>query len=261
MVDAARPLQVASLPPALLADAARLLAAGMRDNPLHLRVFGATQARLEPLLADAFVRLLDRQRRTGHVLGAFDGERLVGVAAMVAPGHCQPPAREKATMLRILARARSLHRLPRIACWLHAWRRHDPRFDHWHLGPAAVARGRRGQGIGTRLMEAVCERLDRCGGVGYLETDKPENVRLYRRGGFEEAGRQRVLGVDTWFMLRHPRCPGPPHCAWIRRGAGGETGRFGGGEQGVPMSWVVILAVVAALASGGWLLARMRRGR
>lgn len=213
MVDAARPLQVASLPPALLADAARLLAAGMRDNPLHLRVFGATQARLEPLLADAFVRLLDRQRRTGHVLGAFDGERLVGVAAMVAPGHCQPPAREKATMLRILARARSLHRLPRIACWLHAWRRHDPRFDHWHLGPAAVARGRRGQGIGTRLMEAVCERLDRCGGIGYLETDKRENVRLYRRGGFEEAGRQRVLGVDNWFMLRHPRSPGPPHCA------------------------------------------------
>ena len=38
MVDAARPLQVASLPPALLADAARLLAAGMRDNPLHQQI-------------------------------------------------------------------------------------------------------------------------------------------------------------------------------------------------------------------------------
>src|SRR5690606_15684737 len=41
----------------------------------------------------------------------------------------------------------------------------------------------------------------------------------------------------------------------------GDRQVWGGGEQGVPMSWVVILAVAAALASGGWLLARMRRGR
>ena len=108
-------------------------------------------------------------------------------------------------MLGVLARAGALRRLPRIARWLWAWARHDPEHDHWHLGPAAVERSHQGRGIGSRLMEAVCERLDRSGGIGYLETDKPENVRLYRRGGFEVVAEVQVLGVANWFMQRPPR--------------------------------------------------------
>ena len=185
--------------------AARLLAASMRDNPLHQRVFASEDARLEPLLASAFACLLHRQMRNGHVLGAYEGDVLVGVAAMVPPGHCQPGLQEKLAMLLILARGRALRRLPRIGCWLRTWARHDPEFDHWHLGPAAVDRLRQGQGIGSRLMVAICDRLDRNGGIGYLETDKPENVRLYRRGGFEVVAEQQVLGVTNWFMQRQPR--------------------------------------------------------
>lgn len=192
-----RPLTQASIP-----DAARLLAASMRDNPLHERVFAGAGPGLEPLLAQAFARLLHRQLRIGHVFGAWEGERLLGVAAMVPPGHCQPGLRETLAMLAILARSRALRHLPRIGRWLRTWARHDPRFAHWHLGPAAVDRAWQGQGIGTRLMAAVCERLDREQGVGYLETDKPENVRLYRRGGFEVVGERRVLGVPNWFMVR-----------------------------------------------------------
>lgn len=194
------PLREVSVP-----DAARLLGEGMHDNPLHVRVFGGTRTRLEPLLAAAFERLLRRQLCGGHVLGAYEGGALVGVAAMVAPGHCRQPLPEQLAMLQLLARAGALHRLPLVVHWLRCWKRHDPAFEHWHLGPAAVAWGRRGQGIGSRLMAEVCERLDRCGGVGYLETDKPENVRLYRRGGFDVVAEQPVLGVPNWFMLRRPR--------------------------------------------------------
>jgi len=182
--------------------AARLLAGSMADNPLHLRVFGSG-ARLEPMLEEAFARLLHRQLRTGIVLGAHEGDVLVGVAAMVPPGQCQPGLLEQLAMLPILARGGALPRLPRIRRWLRTWERLDPEFDHWHLGPAAVARTHQGQGIGTRLMAAVCERLDLEQGVGYLETDKPENVRLYRRGGFEVVAERQVLGVTNWFMLRH----------------------------------------------------------
>ena len=182
--------------------AARLLAGSMADNPLHLRVFGDA-GRLEPMLEAAFARLLRKQMRTGAVLGAYEGETLLGVAAMAPPGHCQPGLLEQVAMLPILARGGALQRLPRIRHWLRAWERLDPDFDHWHLGPAAVARTHQGQGIGTRLMTAVCERLDRHQGVGYLETDKPENVRLYRRGGFEVVAERPVLGVTNWFMVRH----------------------------------------------------------
>jgi ribosomal protein S18 acetylase RimI-like enzyme len=185
-----------------IAAATRLLAGSMADNPLHLRVFGSA-ARLEPMLEEAFARLLRRQMRAGVVLGAYEGDALVGVAAMVPPGHCQPGLLEQIAMLPVLARGGALQRLPRIRHWLRTWERLDPGFDHWHLGPAAVARTHQGQGIGTRLMAAVCELLDRNQGVGYLETDKPENVRLYRRGGFEVVAEQPVLGVTNWFMVRH----------------------------------------------------------
>lgn len=190
-----------------VAAAARLLAGSMRDNPLHRAVFGRDDMRLEPLLANAFARLLRRQMETGRVFGAYEGDALVGVAAMVAPGHCQPRLRDKLGMLPILVRGRALRRLPQIRQWLRIWARHDPLFDHWHLGPAAVDRTRQGQGIGSRLMAAICEQLDGHQGIGYLETDKPENVRLYRRGGFEVLAEQPVLGVGNWFMLRHPDTP------------------------------------------------------
>lgn len=197
---AVRPLTADSVTPA-----AQLLAGSMRDNPLHRGVFGGDEARLEPLLAGSFARLLRRQMHSGRVLGAYDHEALVGVAAMVAPGHCQPNLNDKLGMLMVLARGAALSRLPRIHRWLGSWKRHDPDFDHWHLGPAAIDRARQGQGIGTRLMAEVCAQLDRRQGIGYLETDKEANVRLYRRGGFEVVAEQSVLGVGNWFMLRYPK--------------------------------------------------------
>lgn len=201
-------LSIRPLAPASIAAASRLLAASMRDNPLHARVFAGAGPRLEPLLAPAFARLLERQLRVGHVFGAYEGEALLGVAAMVPPGHCRPDLREALAMLVILARGRALRHLPRIGRWLRTWARQEPGVDHWHLGPAAVDRARQGEGIGSLLMAAVCERLDREQGVGYLETDKPENVRLYRRGGFEVVAERQVLGVRNWFMLRAPKCMG-----------------------------------------------------
>lgn len=194
-----RPLDSESIP-----AAARLLAGSMSDNPLHLRVFG-NAPRLEPMLEEAFSCLLRRQIRTGIVFGAYEDEALVGVATMVPPGQCQPGLLQQLSMLQVLARGGALRRLPRIRHWLRTWKQHDPAFDHWHLGPAAVLRSPQGQGVGTRLMAAVCERLDRHQGVGYLETDKPENVRLYRRGGFEVIAEQPLLGVSNWFMVRHQR--------------------------------------------------------
>jgi ribosomal protein S18 acetylase RimI-like enzyme len=202
------PIAVHPLTRDSIAPAARLLAGSMRDNPLHRRVFGGDEARLEPLLAGSFDRLLRRQMRSGLVLGAYDRGSLVGAAAMVSPGHCQPNFKDKLGMLMVLARGGALTRLPRIQRWLGCWKRQDPAFDHWHLGPAAVDRARQGQGIGTQLMVAVCGQLDRRRGIGYLETDKEANVRLYRRGGFEIVAEHSVLGVRNWFMLRNPGPPG-----------------------------------------------------
>jgi len=44
--------------------------------------------------------------------------------------------------------------------------------------------------------------------IGYLETDKRENVRFYERFGFEVIAREPVIGVPNWFMRREPRSAG-----------------------------------------------------
>jgi hypothetical protein len=41
--------------------------------------------------------------------------------------------------------------------------------------------------------------------LGYLETDKPENVTFYKRFGFEVVDEHPVLGIKNWFMLRDAR--------------------------------------------------------
>ncbi|HNP37830.1 MAG TPA: GNAT family N-acetyltransferase, partial [Woeseiaceae bacterium] len=130
------------------------------------------------------------------------------------PGRCQPTLCEQAAMLPALLHGRMLHRFGPLLCWLHAWSRRDAAAPpHWHLGPAAVHRQQRGQGIGSALLGELCARLDSHEGCGYLETDKPENVRLYRRFGFEIHAEQDVLGVRNWFILRCPRTSTPAHGA------------------------------------------------
>ena len=80
--------------------------------------------------------------------------------------------------------------------------KHDPKQPHWHLDPLGVLPERQGQGIESRLLQYFCERVDQCGVPAYLETDKPENVRLYERFSFSVTGEAPVYGVPTWLMWR-----------------------------------------------------------
>jgi hypothetical protein len=41
--------------------------------------------------------------------------------------------------------------------------------------------------------------------LAYLETDKPENVRLYERFGFVVTSEADIIGVQCWFMRRYPK--------------------------------------------------------
>lgn len=185
--------------------AASLLAAGMESNPLHQRVFGGAHHKLPSLLVPAFTDLLTRQRQHGYLLGAYQKNQLAGMVGMALPGQCQPSLPQAWRMLKLLWHAGLLHRLPAISWWLSQWHREDPNVAHWHLGPAAVWPSQQGLGIGSQLLNAACEHLDAAHAIGYLETDKADNVRLYRRGGFAIHRKRQILGVTNWFMLRHPK--------------------------------------------------------
>jgi predicted N-acetyltransferase YhbS len=92
----------------------------------------------------------------------------------------------------------------RVGKWISIWAKHDPDEPHVHLGPVAVDAHLQGQGIGSLMMQEHCRRLDAAREVGYLETDKRENVRFYERFGFEVTGTEDVIGVPNWFMRREP---------------------------------------------------------
>jgi ribosomal protein S18 acetylase RimI-like enzyme len=185
-----------------LGGAAQLLGRGMRDNPINRRVFGDDPEDCGRALARFFVPVLKGVHRRGLVIGAWREDVLVGVSAAAPPGKCQPGLFEKVTILPAVVFGNSGSTVGRVLGWTGAWAQRDLPEPHWHLGPVAVDAGRQGQGIGGALLAAFCARLDEEKARAYLETDKPENVRFYRKFGFDVVAQADVLGVPNWFMSR-----------------------------------------------------------
>jgi ribosomal protein S18 acetylase RimI-like enzyme len=197
-------IEITSLPNAELPAAIDLLARGMRDNPLHVAAFGndpnLRQRKLRRLFAAASALAWREQ-----MLVARNTEgAIVGVCGMATPGGCRPTPAQRLRLLPALVDL-GLGPAVRTSLWLDAWSRRDPDEPHWHLGPIAVDTGLQGQGIGSRLMEAFCARVDAAGDAAWLETDKAINVRFYQRFGFEAVAEELVLGVPCWYMRRPPK--------------------------------------------------------
>ena len=80
---------------------------------------------------------------------------------------------------------------------------------HAHFGPFGVEPELQGHGIGSLVLREYTRRLDAAGEHSYLETEKPENVALYSRFGFEVVDETELLGVPNWFMWREAGARGP----------------------------------------------------
>ena len=205
LLNPMNPIAVRELVSADLPVAVGVVARGMRDNPLHIAAFGDDPEVRGQRLARMFAVALPLIHSKGVVLGAFDGNLLVGIAGMIAPGRCQPSLTERLAVMPRLLPAVSAGAFARLGRWMAIWAEHDLRQPHWHLGPVAVDAHLQGTGIGTLLMTEYCARVDRAQAVGYLETDKTWNVRFYERFGFQTIAEQPVLNTPNWFMKREAR--------------------------------------------------------
>lgn len=188
-----------------LPAAVGIVARGMRDNPLHIAALGNDANQRTNRLTGMFKVALPLVLSKGLVLGAFDDQTLVGIAGMIAPGHCQPTLMEKLTLTPRVVPAVGFEAAARVRSWLDQWAKYDLRQPHWHLGPVAVDAHLQGTGIGTRLMHEYCSRLDLAHATGYLETDKASNVKFYEKFGFETIASAPVLETPNWFMKRAAR--------------------------------------------------------
>jgi GNAT superfamily N-acetyltransferase len=195
-------ITLAPLVPAMVPEAAGVLARAFVTNPLHVAAFGPD---VLPRNETFFLTALSVMKGTGLV--AIDGDRcdrIIGVILWVDAPGCQFSGAEKIRMIPGLLTGLGVRCAVRILSWLSAWSADDPSEPHLHLGPIGVEPCAQGRGVGRRLMERYCAELDASGKTGYLETDRPENVSFYRRFEFETVQEISVLGVPNFLMERPP---------------------------------------------------------
>jgi ribosomal protein S18 acetylase RimI-like enzyme len=77
-------------------------------------------------------------------------------------------------------------------------------FPHWYLQVLGIDPDYQGQGLASRLVKPMFERLDTEGMPCFLETQAAENVTLYEHLGFRVAEEGTIPGSDikSWAMLR-----------------------------------------------------------
>jgi ribosomal protein S18 acetylase RimI-like enzyme len=76
---------------------------------------------------------------------------------------------------------------------------------HYYLFALGVSPAAQGKGVGGLLLAAMLRRIDGERMPAYLETQKEENVGLYRRFGFEVAAEgafPKLEGLRNWGMFR-----------------------------------------------------------
>ena len=191
-----------------IATAATVCAAAMNENPLHIKVFGTNPHLRHLRLKRMFPALLTYVKRKGELYGAFIDGNLIGVIGMLPPNKCQPTLRDMLQLLPRIIRTNSPLRSLPLAIWLGTWARIDPNQPHWHLGPLAIMPQWQAKGIGTQMINFT---INHCATDPlYLETDKPSNVKLYQRFGFQVLATPTILGVPSWIMLR-PNLYVSPH--------------------------------------------------
>ncbi|MQA89336.1 MAG: GNAT family N-acetyltransferase [Gemmatimonas sp.] len=190
-------ITITPLPTEQTETAIGVLARAFVTNPVHVAAFGPSNLESN----EEFFRI-GLAAMKGRQLVATDGSRILGVVHWVRSPSCQFSALEKLRMMPRMVSGLGLGSALRVISWVSTWSRHDPREPHSHLGPIGVEPEAQGRRVGSTLMEKYCAELDRIGMVGYLETDRPENVEFYRRFGFVVTGTGPVLAVETYFMRR-----------------------------------------------------------
>jgi len=179
-----------------------LLSESMGTNPNHISIFGSPHPAAQKKQRKMFEMVLEDPRNTTFI--AKLNHEIVGSMTYTTSDFCQI---SKPKIIQSLPKFINMfgRNLFSVLRWRANWATHDPAYKHVHFGPLAVHQSYQGKGIGKLLLTEFCHYLDDTGQVGYLETDKAENVSLYEKFGFKVTETDQVLGVKNWFMVRNAK--------------------------------------------------------
>ena len=155
--------------------------------------------------SDPFVRwiLPESDRFIANIIGLFDGfaghsidggtclvtPAFEGAAMWVAPGAEIDEEAAGESYAKIF----SPEFLPKLGEVLAAMESYHPHDDNcWYLPLIGVDPGHQNKGMGAALMKYMTDKLDREGGMAYLESTNAKNISLYLRHGFEVMGEIQI---------------------------------------------------------------------
>jgi len=195
-------LTLSDLTPGEHEFAAGVLGRAYRDAPLSHAIYGGDpDRRLRAVQGVMRLRLSTMGRPP---LIARRDDTIIGVCGIAPPGACESSAAKQLQEAPSLVNTRS-RTMMRTLEMVEAWEKRHPQESHWHPGPVGVEPDCRRLGIGALMMQRFCELTDAGGGMAWLETDQPGNVRFFERFGFATVIEEDVLGIPNWYMRREPR--------------------------------------------------------
>jgi ribosomal protein S18 acetylase RimI-like enzyme len=180
-------------------QASSVLSIAMVSNPIHVAVLQGQGETERGRLKVMFMEMLIERPR--EVFVAKHDSTIIGVVRS-QECHGEQAKLEQVTVKNEIDEAALNDTDSRIAHWLSIWDEHDPPEPHRHLGPVGVLPQFQGHGIGSKMMESFCAKLDANSEPGYLETDRSENVGFYERFRFRVVGETDIFDIRTYFMWR-----------------------------------------------------------
>ena len=184
---------------------AEVVSHAMLENPIHVAVFQG-RGETERLTQEEMWRNVFTNNPQDTYLAIYDG-RIIGAIRSFNCGsdvRPRPPFSPEEHEYFSSKKLKDLSLDERKKWWMMIWGRHDPAIFHNHVGPFGVTPGFQGKGIGSRLMKYYLTGLDKIGIPSYLETDKPINVRFYRKHGYKVIETDYSLGVEFYCLWREP---------------------------------------------------------
>jgi ribosomal protein S18 acetylase RimI-like enzyme len=205
-VDISR-IEVGDMRPDEVDAAVTVAARAMCTSPMAYAVLGEAHDRRYRHTRRFFARMYKLAMHQRPLVARLDG-RIVASTNDLVDSACRARPVDLIRSLPALALT-GPRGAARTVKWLNDWEHRDPERPHAHFGPFGVEPGLQGRGIGSLVLREYTHRLDVAGEHSYLETEKPQNVALYQRFGFEVIDETELFGVPNWFMWREAGARGP----------------------------------------------------
>jgi GNAT superfamily N-acetyltransferase len=88
--------------------------------------------------------------------------------------------------------------------WLYEVDKLHPSKPHYYLEYIGVEPEYQRKGVGSAILQHLCETADKKQVGCYLENANPINTPYYQRFGFQITHQKEIIGIPTWFMWRSP---------------------------------------------------------